>query len=104
MITALSPFDSTNTETCPGVWPVDGIRVTSGVLRGLPEQQRKRSALALLDAYRVPERPVRGAIAPTAEFQAAVRTAKVGPAQGIPHVSVELIRKYLTDLKELGLV
>ena len=73
-------------------------------LRSLPEQQRQRSSLALLDAYRVPEQPVRGAIAPVEVFRAAVKTAKIGPAHDIPHVSVELIRKYLADLKELGLV
>jgi fatty acid CoA ligase FadD9 len=76
----------------------------AGALRSLPEQQRQRSALALLDAYRVPEQPLRGAIAPTAVFREAVRVAEVGSAHDIPHISVELIRKYLADLKELGLV
>jgi fatty acid CoA ligase FadD9 len=70
-------------------------------LRGLPDQQRQRSALALLDAYRVPERPILGAIAPTEGFRAAVKAAKIGSAQDIPHVSKELIRKYLADLERL---
>ena len=43
-------------------------------VRGLPEQQRHRSVLALLDPYRVPEKPLRGAVAPTAAFREAVRT------------------------------
>ncbi|WP_155948373.1 carboxylic acid reductase [Mycobacterium sp. URHB0044] len=73
-------------------------------LRSLPEQQRQRSALALLDAYRVPERPILGAIAPTEGFRAAVQDAKIGVAQDIPHVDKDLIRKYLVDLKGLGLV
>ena len=75
-----------------------------GALRGLPEQQRQRSALALLDAYRIPEQPQRGAVAPTEVFRAAVRTAKVGSAHDIPHIGVELIRKYLADLKGLELL
>ena len=73
-------------------------------LRSLPEQQRQRSAIALLDAYRVPEQPLRGAIAPTEVFREAVQRAKIGSAHDIPHVSVDLIRKYLADLKGLSLV
>ncbi|WP_184445688.1 carboxylic acid reductase [Mycobacterium sp. AZCC_0083] len=75
-----------------------------GALRALPEQQRQRSALLLLDAYRVPEQPLRGALAPTAVFREAVQAAKVGPTHDIPHISVDLIRKYLADLKELDLM
>ena len=69
-----------------------------------PKPQRQRTALALLDAYRVPEQPLRGAVAPTEVFREAVRAAKVGPAHDIPHISIELIRKYLTDLKILALL
>jgi fatty acid CoA ligase FadD9 len=75
-----------------------------GALRALPEQQRQRSALALLDAYRQPEQPLLGALAPTAVFREAVRAAKIGPAQDIPHITVELIHKYLTDLRKLGVI
>ncbi len=73
-------------------------------LRSLPEPQRQRTALALLDAYRVPEQPLRGAVAPTEVFREAVRTAKLGSAHDIPHISIELIRKYLTDLRILALL
>ena len=75
-----------------------------GALRGLPEQQRQRSALALLDAYRVPEQPLRGAVAPTDVFRDAVKTHQVGPTHDIPHIDKALIRKYLTDLKQLALI
>jgi fatty acid CoA ligase FadD9 len=75
-----------------------------GALRGLPEEQRQRSALALLDFYRVPEQPLLGAVAPTAMFRTAVQSAKIGSAQNIPHIDVGLIRKYIFDLKELGLI
>jgi fatty acid CoA ligase FadD9 len=73
-------------------------------LRGLPEQQRQRSALALIDAYRVPELPLLGAVAPTTVFREAVRSAEVGVTHDIPHVDVALIRKYVADVKALGLV
>ncbi|BBY27586.1 carboxylic acid reductase [Mycolicibacterium sediminis] len=73
-------------------------------LRGLPEQQRQRSALVLLDAYRAPEQPLRGAVAPTDVFRGAVRSAKVGSDQDIPHLDRELIRKYVADLRALRLV
>jgi fatty acid CoA ligase FadD9 len=72
-------------------------------LRDLPEPHRQRSALALLGAYRDPEPPLRGAIAPTAAFREAVRAANIGSAQDIPHITAELIRKYLADLKEMDL-
>lgn len=73
-------------------------------LRGLPEQQRQRSVLALLDAYREPERPLLGAVAPTDVFRRAVQRAKIGPDHDIPHITVDLIRKYLTDVDLLELV
>jgi fatty acid CoA ligase FadD9 len=73
-------------------------------LTGLPEQQRRNSVLPLLDAYRKPERPVRGAIAPTEVFHGAVRTAKVGAEGDIPHITQPLIDKYVSDLQRLGLV
>jgi fatty acid CoA ligase FadD9 len=73
-------------------------------LTGLPEQQRRNSVLPLLDAYRKPERPVRGAIAPTEVFRGAVQAAKVGPDADIPHITEPLIDKYVADLHLLDLV
>ena len=73
-------------------------------LTALPERQRRHSVLPLLDAYRKPERPIRGALAPAEVFHSAVRAAKVGADQDIPHVSVSLIDKYVTDLQRLDLV
>lgn len=73
-------------------------------LIALPERIRRHSVLPLLDAYRKPERPIRGAIAPTEVFRAAVRAAKVGAQADIPHISESLIDKYATDLKRLGLL
>jgi fatty acid CoA ligase FadD9 len=73
-------------------------------LTGLPERQRHHSVLPLLHAFRKPEKPIRGAAAPTDMFHAEVRAAKVGPDKDIPHISAELIDKYADDLRQLGLL
>ena len=73
-------------------------------MTGLPERQRQQSVLPLLHAFRKPEKPVRGAAAPTDVFRAAVRADKVGADQDIPHISAELIDKYADDLRELSLL
>jgi fatty acid CoA ligase FadD9 len=73
-------------------------------LRALPEKQRQRSVLPLLGAYREPEQPLLGAPAPTEVFRAAVRAAKIGADNDIPHISAELIDKYVSDLHHLGLI
>lgn len=73
-------------------------------LRALPDGLRQRSILPLLDAYRAPEQPVRGAIAPTEVFRGAVRAAKIGVQHDIPHLDESLIRKYVADLRALQLV
>jgi fatty acid CoA ligase FadD9 len=60
--------------------------------------------LPLLDAYRKPERPIVGAIAPADVFRAAVRAAGVGAEGDIPHITQSLIGKYVSDLQRLDLV
>lgn len=73
-------------------------------MRALPDRQRQYSLLPLLHNYQQPEHPIRGSIAPTDRFRAAVQEAKIGPDKDIPHVSPEVIVKYATDLKLLGLL
>jgi fatty acid CoA ligase FadD9 len=73
-------------------------------IRALPEQQRQASLLPLLHNYQHPEKPIRGSIAPTDRFRTAVQDAKIGPDKDIPHVTREVIVKYVTDLQLLGLV
>ena len=73
-------------------------------LRALPDKQRQHSVLPLLDAYRKPETPLRGAPAPTDKFREAVRAAKIGANNDIPQLSAALIDKYASDLRLLGLV
>lgn len=73
-------------------------------LRGLPERQRHASLLPLLHNYQKPEAPVRGSIAPTDRFRAAVQDAKIGPDKDIPHITPPIIAKYVSDLRLLGLL
>ncbi|HXO82585.1 MAG TPA: carboxylic acid reductase [Mycobacterium sp.] len=67
-------------------------------MRGLPEGQRQRSVLAVMDIYRQPVEAMAGSPVPGAHFDAAVEKSRLS----IPHVSKELICKYLTDLKLIG--
>ncbi|GLE54340.1 hypothetical protein ATCCBAA256_39230 [Mycobacterium montefiorense] len=73
-------------------------------LRALPEKQRNASLLPLLHNYQKPEHPIRGSMAPTDLFRAAVQDAKVGPDKDIPHISAPIINKYVSDLQLLGLL
>ena len=73
-------------------------------LRALPDKQRLHSVLPLLDAYRKPETPLRGAPALTEVLRGAVQAAKLGADKHIPHLSADLIDKYVSDLQLLGLV
>jgi fatty acid CoA ligase FadD9 len=74
------------------------------VMRALPDRQRQYSLLPLLRYFQRPEKPVRGSLAPTDRFRAAVQGAKIGPDKDIPHVAPEVIVKYVTDLQMLWLV
>ena len=51
-----------------------------------------------------PAEPMRGSVAPTERFRAAVQEAKIGPNGDIPHVWAPIIIKYVTDLQLLGLL
>ncbi|KAA1246773.1 carboxylic acid reductase [Mycobacterium simiae] len=73
-------------------------------LRGLPEKQRHASLLPLLHNYQKPTRAINGSMAPTDRFQAAVRDAKVGADNEIPHISPQIIAKYISDLHLLDLL
>jgi fatty acid CoA ligase FadD9 len=73
-------------------------------LRGLPEKQRNASLLPLLHNYQKPEKPINGSMAPTDRFRAAVQDTKVGPDKDIPHISPQIIAKYISDLRLLGLL
>jgi fatty acid CoA ligase FadD9 len=73
-------------------------------LRALPDKRRQASLLPLMHNYQRPEKPIRGSMAPTDRFRAAVQDAKIGPDKDIPHVAAPVIVKYITDLQLLGLL
>jgi fatty acid CoA ligase FadD9 len=73
-------------------------------LRALPEEQRQHSVLPLFQAYRHPAQPLPGSSAPAAEFQEAVQSAKIGADKDIPHLSRELIGKYVADMRHFGML
>jgi fatty acid CoA ligase FadD9 len=73
-------------------------------MKSLPEGQRKNSVLPLLDAYARPAVPVDGALVPAEKFRAAVHSEMIGGTGEIPHLTRELIEKYVADLHQLGLL
>jgi fatty acid CoA ligase FadD9 len=82
----------------------DWLRRFETSLRALPERQRNSSLLPLLHKYQKPEKPSNGSMAPTDRFPAAVQDAKVGPDEGMPHITPQIITKYVSDLRLLGLL
>jgi len=73
-------------------------------LRALPQAQRQHSSLALLDAFRRPAQADRGSRVPAPRFRDRVRALGVGAANDIPHLTPDLIRKVIADLRRLDLV
>ncbi|BCZ24542.1 carboxylic acid reductase [Mycobacterium senriense] len=69
-------------------------------MRALPENQRGQSVLAVLDVYREPMAAVAGSPVPGERFRGAVHAA----GRAIPHLSRELIEKYLADLQRIGVL
>ncbi|WP_335937453.1 carboxylic acid reductase [Streptomyces sp. PTD5-9] len=82
----------------------DWLTRLTAALRALPEKQRQHSLLPLLHAFEQPDDGAPGSVIPAERFRAAVRAAGVGPDKDIPHLSADLIRKYVTDLRGLGLL
>ncbi|OKH98955.1 oxidoreductase [Streptomyces sp. CB02923] len=73
-------------------------------LRGLPDRQRQHSLLPLLHAFTKPEEPLPGSALPAGRFRAAVRAAALGKESDIPHLSPDLIGKYVADLRSQRLL
>lgn len=73
-------------------------------LRALPETRRRHSLLPLMHAFRQPDEPSQGSPIPSVRFEEAVREAEIGGAKEIPHLSEELITKYMADLHALDLL
>ncbi|MGW7550132.1 hypothetical protein, partial [Streptomyces rimosus] len=68
-------------------------------MRGLPDRQRQHSLLPLLHAFTKPEEPLPGSALPAQRFRAAVRAAALDGEADIPHLSQDLITKYVADLR-----
>jgi fatty acid CoA ligase FadD9 len=73
-------------------------------MRALPEHQHRNSLLPLPQNYQRPVAPMGGSMAPADRFRAAVREAKSGPAEDIPHITAPMIVKYITSPQLLGLL
>jgi fatty acid CoA ligase FadD9 len=73
-------------------------------LRALPDKERQQSFLPLLHQLRHPMPATAGAHVSSQRFHAAVRRLKVGADADIPHLSRELIQKYVRDLQLHGLL
>ncbi|ORA09858.1 carboxylic acid reductase [Mycobacterium arosiense] len=69
-------------------------------MRALPERQRAQSVLGVLDVYREPMTAIAGSPVPGARFRAAVERS----GRKVPHVSQQLIEKYLADLERIGVL
>jgi fatty acid CoA ligase FadD9 len=69
-------------------------------MRALPEKLRQESVLALLEPYRRPQTPVAKPLLPAERFRAAAE----GNGFVIPHLSAEVIKKYVADLRYLHLL
>ncbi|MEU1329605.1 carboxylic acid reductase [Streptomyces sp. NPDC005865] len=73
-------------------------------LTALPDHQRQHSLLPLLHAFATPEPPLNGSALPADRFRAALRAASPDGEDGIPHLSRELITKYVADLRARRLI
>ncbi|MEU6989273.1 carboxylic acid reductase [Streptomyces sp. NPDC046465] len=73
-------------------------------LRGLPDRRRQHSLLPLLDAFAAPQELLPGSALPAHQFHAAVRAAAFNEENDIPHLSQDLITKYVADLRSRHLL
>ncbi len=80
------------------------LRGFEGAVMSLPEDQKKNSVLPLLSAYAQPAPPTPGSPIPATAFRSAVQSAQIGKTGDVPHLSQDLIRKYVTDLRQLRLL
>ncbi|MFJ1935663.1 MULTISPECIES: carboxylic acid reductase [unclassified Kitasatospora] len=68
-------------------------------IRALPDRQRQHSLLPLLHAFSTPSEPLPGSALPADRFREAVRAAALNEENDIPHLSQDLITKYVADLR-----
>ncbi|MEU2792825.1 carboxylic acid reductase [Streptomyces sp. NPDC007100] len=73
-------------------------------LRRLPDRRRQHSLLPLLHAFAKPAEPLPGSALPANRFRTAVRAAALNKENDIPHLTQDLITKYVTDLRSQDLL
>lgn len=73
-------------------------------LSALPERLRRASLSPVLTLYDRPRSPMRSAMGPTERFRAAILDGALPGCEDIPHVTRELIAKYVADLEAVDLV
>lgn len=73
-------------------------RFETAMLR-LPDRQKQHSVLPLLHAFAHPQPHLPGSALPARAFRAAVRAADLDPERDIPHLTRDLISKYVADLR-----
>ena len=73
-------------------------------MRALPDKQRRYSELTLLEAFKPPAEVLNSPVLPAERFRSGVRESCIGPEHDIPHISAELISKYVADLRQLELL
>jgi fatty acid CoA ligase FadD9 len=83
---------------------VDWLTRFEAAMRALPDRQRQHSELKLLDAFKPPSPAIHSPALPADAFRAGVRKSRIGPDRDIPHISPNLIGKYVADLRQLELL
>ncbi|MFV0644837.1 MAG: carboxylic acid reductase [Sphingomonadaceae bacterium] len=79
------------------------IRISTA-MRALPEAQRQASVLPLMDAYQQPSPAVPDFQDFAPHFVDAVKQAEITPDGKIPHLTSDLIARYIEDLRAFGLL
>ncbi|MFF3696836.1 carboxylic acid reductase [Streptomyces sp. NPDC002221] len=80
------------------------LRRFEAAMHRLPDRQKRHSLLPLLHAFAHPQAHLPGSALPAHEFRAAVRMAELDAARDIPHLTPDLITKYVADLQALHLL
>jgi fatty acid CoA ligase FadD9 len=82
----------------------DWLTRFEAAMRALPDRQRQHSELNLLEAFKPPSPALHSPALPADAFRAGVRRSCIGPDRDIPHISADLIGKYVADLRQLELL
>ncbi|QUR69250.1 non-ribosomal peptide synthetase [Mycobacterium spongiae] len=82
----------------------DWLRRFRAAILDLPDRQRQNTLLPLLHNWERPVKPPSECAISNSRFRAALKRSKLGSRTEIPHVSPAVIIKYMTDLKQLGLL